>query len=83
LRFALVFQDERTSIKQGFNRRSLSSRHQVAWSTIALKTSRGKPWVEPSCFSADIGIPFNREPISTDETSPAASQYAAPDSPAS
>src|SRR3954469_9223576 len=48
-----------------------------SWSTNALKASRGKPWVEPSCFSADIGISLSREPISKGETSPAASQYAA------
>src|SRR5690349_17999864 len=43
---------------------SFSILHDPALSTIALKASRGKPCVEPSCFSADMGILLSREPIS-------------------
>ena len=74
LRFSLGFEDEVTSIEQRFDHRSFSIRHDPALSTIALKASRGKPCAERSCFSADIGIPLSREPISTGETSLADSQ---------
>src|SRR5262249_13115314 len=77
LRLSQVFQDELQRIEQRFDHWFSSSRPDPALSTIALKASRGKPWVERSCLSADIGIPLSREPISMGETSPAASQNAA------